>query len=814
MRTKWFVLMIAAFAVLTLSGCGSNGGSGGSDVADSGTPGTVETVGIVNCTKCHSAATKESDFWLTSNHGNPDNSPGSSGPYDETSDCQPCHNQLLDGQTMPEAFPEGIVIGERTDRNTGAIIPIYADTPRNVASCESCHGGGSAHRGVGPIPFPRPDWEQCVSCHDIADDGVRDRHIENWGMLATSVGESAHNNADDLHASTTRCQRCHTAEGSVQLSEYTGDSDVMHLMDDLEPIAAEEDLHPVTCSTCHVPHKDSGRWDNFIVNDNDLVVGDWDPNANGVADQFDFCTSCHTYYNQDGVMAGSGSDASGTAPFYHNTAWYRLITTTHYDDPSTGYGLDESRVEGYVIRQTIDGEINESPCFDCHGHELRTNTRRSRDEPEADDNAADYGSTIHTQWASSGHAGGLLNAKYDAADGTSSRTTEQVDAVMMAGASDDTSGGGFTHYDWDAPNRQSCQMCHTATGAMNFLDDQEGYDSANNDYSHLEGWSTEVGSTQNELLYCWGCHENAATGVLRDPGPVTLAYTNLAGENPTIPDQGSSNVCINCHSGRGGMDRLLNGANPDPAGAPVTGGTRTHYYASGGTIFQALTNIGYMYVGAGTYEDKSYYAHNSFGCAECHMNTEESHTYKVVEKDEDTITAINSNVCVSCHDGEHALFVAAAQVGTTQNIWDGSASVPTTVTQVMADDAAAEMEHESHGYHNSLGALGVVLTEAGTPPSPNYPYFTGDSTDQGHGGAMHNYSYLHHEPGGYAHNRYYAKRLIFDSIDWLSNPTDGGVDAAGSRTLDGAIFLDPATYDAAIIWLGGDPATGIVNVRP
>jgi hypothetical protein len=79
---------------------------------------------------------------------------------------------------------------------------------------------------------------------------------------------------------------------------------------------------------------------------------------------------------------------------------------------------------------------------------------------------------------------------------------------------------------------------------------------------------------------------------------------------------------------------------------------------------------------------------------------------------------------------------------------------------------------------------------------------------------MYNHSYLHYEPGGYAHNRFYAKRLIFDSIDWLSNPTDGGPDAAGSRTLDGAIFLDPVTYEAAIIWLDGDPATGIIDSRP
>ena len=53
-------------------------------------------------------------------------------------------------------------------------------------------------------------------------------------------------------------------------------------------------------------------------------------------------------------------------------------------------------------------------------------------------------------------------------------------------------------------------------------------------------------------------------------------------------------------------------------------------------------------------------------------------------------------------------------------------------------------------------------------------------------GAAFNYVMLHHEPGAYAHNRYYTKRLIFDSIDYL--------DPAGS--LDGQLssaYINNAT---------------------
>ncbi len=752
MRKQWLVLLIAVLASAMLWGCGSSGGGGDEVSSSTEDLATAENVG--NCTICH------------------------------TLDV---HSEI-----------SGIAGVNSNESGLGSSI---------THDCEACHGGGQYHRGQGPIPYPEPNAEQCVTCHDQATLVLASKHngedAENVEMLA------------DGH-DTRYCQRCHTAEGSIAFKDVIGDKGTVEngVPEPLENLDADGNhiLHMPTCAACHNPlTKELQQFD----------TASWDPNQNGESDQLDMCTSCHNYKTADGSMLfGSGSTASGTAEFYHDTAWYRNITTTHYDNPATlsGQGNESdtviNKVEGYVIRENSD-----NPCFDCHGHELLTNTSDA-DDPEA--------STIHTQWAQSGHAAKILTQAFEAATsvdcedidglGTASdslsrgRCDEQTDAAMLAYASDST-GAGWTHYDWDAGNRQSCQMCHTATGASNFLNDQDGYDPADNDFSHLSGWSmaddgTVTSSAQNEVLYCWGCHSDAESGELNNPGSVTLAYTADAAEI-VIPDMGNSNVCINCHSGRGNMDSLLSTADADPSGAAVTGGTRTHYLAAGGTIFQSLTKIGYEYAGQ-SYTDKSYFAHNSLGCAECHMASEQSHSYEVVTKDETSgaITAINSTLCVSCHDGEHALFVSAEQVGETANIWNGSEAAATTVTQDMADEAAEELELEAEGYHNALEALAAALTSAGTTPISSYPYFSGTSTDQGHGGAMHNYSYLHHEPGAYAHNRYYAKRLIFDSIDWL---TSGD---AGSRALDGSITLDTTTYAEAIAWLGGDADTGVVATRP
>lgn len=795
MRRKWIVLLIALFSTLALAGCGSSGG-GGSEVTDGGGDigDRVETVGTANCLKCHSPNSPETFTWLMSAHANPNESPGRSGPAGPDSQCAPCHNQLQEGQLLPDTFsaPYNVTIDDDTT----------ADVARNIVVCESCHGGGSAHRGIGPIPYARPDWEQCVACHDYEEgvDGDRTAHIENWGKLASSVGASAHNNADDLHASTTRCQRCHTVEGSIQLSAYTGDSNVMHLMDEdqdnVAPVGAEENLHPVTCAACHKPHDDSGRWEEFIINDNSLAQGNWDPNQNGQPDQFDFCTSCHTYYNQDGVLVGSGSAASGTAPFYHNTAWYRTLTTTHYDNPATPA---EDVVEGYVIRTNSD-----NPCFDCHGHELRTNTRNGDQDPDPND--PDVGSTVHTQWASGPHGGRLLPAVRAAADAVEcdpndpetsrGRCPDIVDAAMAAGVTSEN-GDPWIHYNWDdTADRGSCQECHTATGAMNYLNDPASYDSANNDYSHLANWSAVGGSPQNEVLYCWGCHENPATGVLRNPGPISRPYA-VGGVTVTLPDLGNSNVCVNCHGARGNVEEYGLVENPaadmsglKPGFGPGTKNvTEAHYLVAAATIFAADTRIGYEYAGL-DYSPVPFFGHDSVGlnedapesgsgpCATCHMEIDEPHLFAVVNKDTDgKITALNSTSCVACHDGGHGPGLVVEDTTTENGLQTAAAAV-------------AFLEAEAEGYHEALAILEAQLAASGVVFTSGYPYFQGSSwINEGVFGAAHNYNYLHHEPGAYAHNRFYAKRILFDSIDWVDN-----------FALDGSISIDAVSYPEAAHW--------------
>lgn len=679
--------------------------------------------------------------------------------------------------------------------NISGIAGVNSDTLGRGSAitheCEACHGGGQYHHGDGPIPFPSPGGDRCATCHEQATAVLASKHnaeeAENFSMIA------------DGH-DTGKCQRCHTAEGSRAFATIIGAKtayDVIYsygatptagqTTEALPNLDADGNriLHNPVCATCHNP-----------LTKTMVSIAGWDPNNNGTADQFDLCTSCHVYQlNNNGTLVGSGTVASGTAAFYHDTSWYRIIATTHYDNPATGYGLATNKIEGYNLRKN-----SANPCFDCHGHELTTHTRQNQTPPKP--------ATNHTDWAKSRHGGKLLSAKYAVTqnpDGTwISTSTGQVDLVMAAGREDLIGAGwSWTHYNWDQTtgtgNRSTCQRCHTSTGSSNFFTNPTTYDPVNNDFSHLASWTAATGSPQNEMLYCWACHTSVETGALRNPGTPTFTYTN--GATQTFPDVTSSNICVACHSGRETGDSIKLDADAD--------GTRSfinsHYLSAGGTVF---TSTGYEYAGR-NYNNVTFYAHDQIArgtdarmatwettngtpgpCVGCHMSSPNKHSFANITKDDLTgaITAITSTVCSNCHTDAYAM-----------------------TTTVLND--------EEHEYHASLDTLAGAMTLKGIYYNAgSYPYFFTDATyvtafttwaaPYGFAfykdtmGAAFNLNLLGHDPGGYAHNRYYSKGLIWDSIDFIDNGALDNSVPATITALETATTIDAATAAAARLYLG------------
>ncbi len=144
---------------------------------------------------------------------------------------------------------------------------------------------------------------------------------------------------------------------------------------------------------------------------------------------------------------------------------------------------------------------------------------------------------------------------------------------------------------------------------------------------------------------------------------------------------------------------------------------------------------------------------------------------------------------MTCHDGTHGTALTA-----------GSAA------------AATFLETEKEHYHAALNALDAALQAKGIYFFNAHPYFYQAANGAGGAytnwagpygfanwknvmGAAFNFNLLEHDPGGYAHNRIYSKRLIFDAIDFIDN---GVLDGVITVTGDAATYLDGNAATAGV----------------
>lgn len=530
---------------------------------------------------------------------------------------------------------------------------------------------------------------------------------------------------------------------SSSSSSQSTDTSTMHA------IAAAEHSNPI-CSRCHTD--EGARQYIGTVSGTEtynqifsLLVGKPTLDAaNGIQ-----CKTCHGL-NMDTLLGSipAGLPGTWTTVFKTCTACHQLLKTDGTLNSAyhsswnaewaaerviTDSHFDDSAttaIEGYIINpagtySAAAGNTNQGSCLDCH-------------------NQHNKDLTIHRQWNRSGH--GLKT------------------------------GVAFTKRDFKAASSNKCHRCHTATGFRNLANNPTTYDANRDDVPDTANTFIATGN-QKEMIYCWACHYTN-TGALRDPGVFNniSPYLTPAARISAIPDVKGSNICLACHSGRESGDGLksLTGFNNKGFG-PVS----SHYLAAGGVLYRT---IGYEY-GALDYSNKSYFAHNTIGvskagtgtngpCVGCHMKTPESHLFSPVTKESGKVVSIvtsftgNDKNCDICH-----------------------------TTHPMSP---AVIEEESEGFQNALEKLKAELAADGFVYSSSYPYFSNtdwtrgtsnDAIGKDNMGAAFNYHVLLHEPGAFAHNRYYTKRLIFDSIDWMDNNVMNGT-------------IDLTGYSLAHEWLG------------
>lgn len=324
----------------------------------------------------------------------------------------------------------------------------------------------------------------------------------------------------------------------------------------------------------------------------------------------------------------------------------------------------------------------------------------------------------------------------------------------------DVAGAAWEHYDFKLG--ADCIACHTSTGFINYV--SSGFTVP------TTTWASATDGT-HEVLTCKACHTDYNfKNRIRNVGAVKAYNYTYAGQAITFPNVGASNLCVTCHSGRG---------NTQSAKSTRFQG---HHAPAAGILFNDKSHTGYEFSGK-SYANASGFVHGKIGtsaapgtgtsgpCVACHMNAAtnaNSHKFAAATKNAaGTITAVPTQaVCLKCHADVNGL--DAMRLGYTEAGALLKAYVANTVTNY----------------------LGVAIDKNN--------YNTVADNDYG---AYQNSLLSTEEAGAYVHNSLYAKRLIFDSIDWMDN-----------GKFDGTITI-PVGYPNARTWFNANAATGVAS-RP
>ncbi|SNB46350.1 hypothetical protein SAMN06269301_1805 [Geobacter sp. DSM 9736] len=350
----------------------------------------------------------------------------------------------------------------------------------------------------------------------------------------------------------------------------------------------------------------------------------------------------------------------------------------------------------------------------------------------------------------------------------------QVNRDFTDSGHGDINSPAFTdNVNW--PTRNPCVRCHTSTGYVTYV--------------NSGGVTISTFTGRNEILGCKTCHtdyswERRPVGAVTNP-----RYANVTSIH--YPDARESNICLTCHVGREAGASI----RQSPGFLNFTGTTNfinSHYLTAGGIIYAAS---GYEYAGR-SYNNPPFYQHDQVGmttgdgpCVGCHMKTTTSHEFLPVQKDANgVVTSVLSTACAECHGAGNP---------TPAELESEKAGLAAATEALKARLAVLNIHFfDSNPYFfTQPNGAGTRVTKWAKFSPANFD--TGRNTM----GAAFNLNMVLHDPGAYAHNRFYIKRLIYDSLDWSNNGIlDNDVEAAIN-----ASSLTAAQKTAAINYLLSAP---------
>ncbi len=389
---------------------------------------------------------------------------------------------------------------------------------------------------------------------------------------------------------------------------------------------------------------------------------------------------------------------------------------------------------------------------------------------------------------------------------------------------------GWRHYDFKTRGTSGavpatsaatdCVRCHTTTGYINYV---------TSGFTDVHAWGVASDKTK-EVLQCNACHDKSSNFTSQRALGAITSYYNYSSKNTkkllvnhTFPNVGKSNICMCCHTGReSGLTLAAIAALPGSGASFVNYSTQSfvnsHYLTAGATIF----GISGYELPSLNYNDPNFYAHKNIGvtlktagmgpCVSCHMQRTIDSQNNPSHKFKPELTSGIGVDCVGCH-------INPAGFG-----------IPTPIPNTVSTEA--KLETQKTGYNDALTVLAAALRKRGFKFQSANPYFTNTNwqtsknggTTGGFGagtgantmGSAFNFNLLVHDPGGFAHNSTYAKRLLHDSILWITTGSNSLPPGLTIADIINNISLVP-TFSALVATKDGVPldftGTNSLNIR-
>lgn len=326
---------------------------------------------------------------------------------------------------------------------------------------------------------------------------------------------------------------------------------------------------------------------------------------------------------------------------------------------------------------------------------------------------------------------------------------ERLIAAWLDSPHGDYHSPSFTYWNSDGAVPESCAMCHSETGFLDYLG-----------VGDATAGQVDHPGTINTVIGCASCHtaEAHALDAVTFPSGVEVA------------DLGASATCMVCHQGRQSSDQVAArvGDQPEDEVSGDLAFLNIHYAASAATMLGSEARPGYQYPGR-SYAGRFAHVPGADTCVACHA----PHS-----------TSVATEGCLACHQGVEELRDIRTQHRDFAGTGDRSGGIHSEIV-AMKDQL--------------MSAIRLYAAEVAGAPiiyAAGFPYFfanpdgldelpqdqiTRDNRYQNWTPrllkAAYNYQVASKDPGGYVHNPRYMLQILHDSLQSLAEVAE--VDVSG-----------------------------------